>query len=210
MKNVAELQNEFESIVKENIHRDGIENLLQYLRDTDFYRAPASTKYHGSYAGGLVEHSINVYYTILEELTFIYGKGWEQRYSKESATIVSLFHDLCKIGRYKPGKKNVKDPITGQWHEEATYFYNEDYTTMGHGSLSMFKVMQFIHLTEFEAGAIYWHMGAFDVGPYSSSGDLSRHLEINTLALALQRADMLTTFVVENEKFEPLDLSINN
>lgn len=210
MKSVAELQEEFESIVKENVHRDGIENLLQYLRDSDFYRAPASTRYHGSYAGGLVEHSINVYYSLLDELTFIYGKGWEKKHSKESVAIVSLFHDLCKIDRYKPGKKNVKDPITGQWHEEAVYVYNEDYMPMGHGAYSMYRIMNYIVLTEEEASAIFWHMGAYDLGNYTTVCDLSNNYKLNTLSFALHRADMMATNVVENENFEPLDLAENN
>ena len=130
MKNVEQLRKEFETLVHDNITREGIDNLLDYLNTSDFYRSPASTKYHGSYAGGLVEHSINVYYSLVDELTFILGKEWEKRYSKETVTIVSLFHDICKIGRYKPGKRNVKDPVTGQWHEEPTYFYNEDYESL--------------------------------------------------------------------------------
>lgn len=206
MKNVEQLRKEFETLVHDNITREGVDNLLNYLNTSDFYRSPASTKYHGSYAGGLVEHSINVYYSLIDELTFILGKEWEKRYSKETVAIVSLFHDICKIGRYKPGKRNVKDPVTGQWHEEPTYFYNEDYVTMGHGSLSVCRIMQFMQLTEVEAGAIYWHMGAYDIGNYNTIGDLSNHYTNNILAFALHRADMMATYVVENEKFEPIDL----
>ena len=206
MKNVEQLRKEFETLVHDNITREGVDNLLDYLNTSDFYRSPASTKYHGSYAGGLVEHSINVYYSLIDELTFILGKEWEKRYSKETVTIVSLFHDICKIGRYKPGKRNVKDPVTGQWHEEPTYFYKEDYVTMGHGSLSVYRIMQFMQLTEVEAGAIYWHMGAYDIGNYNTIGDLSNHYTNNILAFALHRADMMATYVVENEKFEPIDL----
>lgn len=206
MKNVEQLRKEFETLVHDNITREGVDNLLNYLNTSDFYRSPASTKYHGSYAGGLVEHSINVYYSLIDELTFILGKEWEKRYSKETVAIVSLFHDICKIGRYKPGKRNVKDPVTGQWHEEPTYFYNEDHVTMGHGSLSVYRIMQFMQLTEVEAGAIYWHMGAYDIGNYNTIGDLSNHYTNNILAFALHRADMMATYVVENEKFEPIDL----
>ena len=131
MINIQRLKDEFINIVKENIHRDGIDNLMNYLESTDFYRSPASTRYHGSYAGGLLEHSLNVYYSLLDELQFIYGKDWEQRYSKESVSIVSLFHDICKINRYKPSVRNVKDPVTKQWNEQAVYVYNENYVNMG-------------------------------------------------------------------------------
>lgn len=203
---VESLQNEFETLVKENIKRDGIENLMQYLRDSGFYTNPASTRYHGSYPGGLVYHSINVYYSLLDELTFILGKGWEVRYSKETVAIVSLFHDLCKIGRYTPTTKNVKDEITGQWHEERIYKYNDNYQPMGHGALSVFTIMKFIQLTDVESAAIFWHMGAYDLGNYMTVADLSNCYNINSLAFALHRADMIATHIIENEKFEPLNL----
>lgn len=206
MSNVENLQLEFEKLVRDNINRDGIENLLTFLAESNFYSNPASTKYHGSYPGGLVEHSINVYYSLLDELTFIYGKGWETKYSRETVAIVSLFHDVCKINRYKEGTKNVKDAVTGQWHEERTYYYNESYKPMGHGALSVYTIMKYIQLTDDEASAIFWHMGAFDIGIYNTVGDLANCYRQNTLAFALHRADMIATYIVENENFEPLDL----
>lgn len=206
MINIQRLKDEFINIVKENIHRDGIDNLMNYLESTDFYRSPASTRYHGSYAGGLLEHSLNVYYSLIDELQFIYGKDWEQRYSKESVAIVSLFHDICKISRYKPSVRNVKDPVTKQWNEQAVYVYNENYVNMGHGAKSIYLLQKYMNLTEDEATAVFWHMGAFDVGNYNTIGDLSNCYKSNTLAFALHRADMLSTFVVENEQFKPLSL----
>ncbi len=206
MTHLEELQQEFESIARNNIKRDGLENLLNYLNETDFYRSPASTRYHGSYAGGLVEHSINVYYSLWDELQFIYGPNWEKKYTKESVTIVSLFHDLCKIGKYKPGTRNVKDPVTGQWHEERVYQYDNEYVPLGHGSKSLYIVQNHLHLTEEEAGAIYWHMGAYDLGNYNTIGDLSNSWNKNILGFELHRADMMSTYVVENEYFEPVGI----
>ena len=83
MANVERLENEFGEIVAENIHREGIDNLMEFLYQSDFFKSPASTKYHGSYEGGLVEHSINVYYSLIDTLQFFYGPDWEERYSKE-------------------------------------------------------------------------------------------------------------------------------
>ena len=97
MANVERIENEFGEIVSETIHREGIDNLMEYLYQSDFFKSPASTKYHGAYEGGLAEHSINVYYSLLDTLQFFYGPDWEKRYSKETVAIVSLFHDLCKI-----------------------------------------------------------------------------------------------------------------
>lgn len=207
MTTIEKLKSEFETIARDNIKRDGLEELLSYLDHTDFYRAPASTRYHGSYSGGLVEHSINVYYSLLDELQFIYGPQWEQKYSKESVAIVSLFHDLCKIGRYKPGTRNVKDPATGQWHEERVFQYDNDYVPMGHGAKSMFLVTSYMSITEEEAAAIYWHMGAYDLGNYNTVGDLGNNWNKNILGFALHRADMMATYVVENENFQPVDVS---
>lgn len=206
MTDVAKLQEEFEELVRANIKREGIEDLLKYLEESDFFVAPASTRYHGSYAGGLVEHSINVYYCITNYLQYLYGPEWQKAFTLESATIVSLFHDMCKINRYKEGTRNVKDPVTGQWNQVPTYLYNENYNPMGHGASSVFKIQQFIKLTEDEIGAIYWHMGAYDTGVYNSVGDLGNHMRTHILTLALQSADMEATYVVENPNFTPIPI----
>ena len=204
------LHNEFISIVKDNIKRDGIDNLMSFLESTDFFKAPASTRYHGSYAGGLVEHSINVYYALEDTLQFLLGKNWSTRYSKETASIVSLFHDLCKIGRYKTEWKNVKNPETGNWEEKMIYVYNDDYHNMGHGAKSVIILQDYIALTDIEKEAIFWHMGAFDIGDYNTKSDLCKIYNKNTLAYALNRADGDATFIIENEFFEPIPLEENN
>lgn len=210
MTPVEKSKTEFEKLVRDNIKREGIEDLLNYLNETDFFISPASTRYHGDYAGGLVEHSINVYYSLVDELQFIYGADWSKKYTPETVAIVSLFHDLCKIGRYKPGIRNVKDPVTGKWGEVSVYQYNNDYVAMGHGAKSMYIVSKFIKITEDEAAAIFYHMGAYDLGNYNTVNDLSNNFARNTLAFALHRADMLATYVVENEHFEPVDLKSND
>ena len=56
---------EFIELFQEHIHRDGAEALLDYLTNKcDFVTAPASARYHGAYAGGLCEHSLNVYHCL--------------------------------------------------------------------------------------------------------------------------------------------------
>ena len=101
---------EFIELFQEHIHRDGAEALLDYLTNKcDFFTAPASARYHGAYAGGLCEHSLNVYYCLAdylarERVTDLYGL----EYSQESIALVSLLHDVCKIGCYKPSTRNVK------------------------------------------------------------------------------------------------------
>lgn len=206
IKENTSLRDEFISIAKANIKREGLDKLLEYLDTTDFYIAPASTKYHGSYQSGLVEHSLNVYYSLIDELHFIYGAEWEKKYSKESATIVSLFHDLCKIYRYKKSYRNVKNPETQIWEQVPIYLLNEEHVPMGHGANSVITVMNYMRLTKDEQGAIYWHMGACDISQYSTMNDLTNQWNKNTLGLALYRADLLSTFVIENKFFEAIPI----
>lgn len=200
-------QEEFIQIVNENIKRNGIEDFMHYLQyESDFFEAPASTKYHGSYHGGLVDHSLNVYYSMLDELRFILGKDWQKRYSLESATIVSLFHDVCKIGRYKTEIRNVKDKESGIWSEKEVFVYDDNYFSMGHAALSLHRIQKYMKLSDTEAQAIYWHMGAYDISQYSDTQNLCRAFSRNTLCFALHRADMTATHICENKEFEPIPI----
>ena len=112
----------FISIYKQYIHRQGNDKLLEFLlsNKSDFFTAPASTRFHGNYDGGLVEHSLNVYdclkdYLSRQRVMNEYGLN----YSEESIAIVALLHDLCKINCYKKGMRNVKE--NGQWIQVPTY-----------------------------------------------------------------------------------------
>ena len=191
----------FKQIVADNIQRDGIENLMEWLEnETDFFKAPASTRYHGSYEGGLLEHSLNVYDRLLWEMEKLIGQGWEEIYSPETIAIVALFHDLCKIDRYILVEKRRKDS-EGKWESYDAYDYNREKSEMGHGAQSVFYLQKFIQLSEVEAQAIYWHMGAYDISPYSTLAHCSETFKWNPLAFLIHRADMAATYVIENEAF---------
>lgn len=191
----------FKKIVTENIERDGIENLMEWLEhETDFFTAPASTRYHGSYEGGLVEHSLNVYDRLVWEMENTVGEGWQELYSPETVAIVALFHDLCKIDRYIITEKWRKDE-NGDWEAYEAYEYNKEKAEMGHGAQSVFYLQKFIQLTELEAQAIFWHMGAYDLSPYASLAACSETFKWNPLAFLTHRADMAATYVTENEAF---------
>lgn len=191
----------FKKIVTDNIERDGIENLMEWLEhETDFFTAPASTRYHGSYEGGLVEHSLNVYDRLVWEMENTVGAGWEELYSPETVAIVALFHDLCKIDRYVITGKWRKDE-NGDWEAYEAYEYNKEKAEMGHGAQSVFYLQKFIQLTEFEAQAIFWHMGAYDISPYATLAACSETFKWNPLAFLTHRADMAATYVTENEAF---------
>lgn len=191
----------FKKIVTENIERDGIDNLLEWVEhETDFFTAPASTRYHGSYEGGLVEHSLNVYDRLVWEMENTVGASWQEIYSPESIAIIALFHDLCKIDRYVITEKWRKDE-NGDWEAYEAYEYNKEKAEMGHGAQSVFYLQKFIQLTELEAQAIFWHMGAYDISPYATLAACSETFKWNPLAFLTHRADMAATYVTENEAF---------
>ena len=180
----------------QHIRREGSGALLDYLQNkSDFFTAPASAKFHGSYAGGLCEHSVNVYHCLRDYLERdrvreLYGL----EYPEESVALVSLLHDVCKTGCYKPGSRNVKGP-DGKWQSVPTFFY-EDSLPYGHGEKSVYILSGFLRLTREEAMAIRWHMG------FSGEEDkrlVGQALEQFPLAFALSVADMEATYFLEGE-----------
>ena len=189
-------KDEFISIYRENIKREGAEALLDYLENkSDFFTAPASARYHGAYAGGLCDHSVNVYHCLVDYLARprvqeLYGL----EYSNESVAIVSLLHDLCKIGCYKPSTRNVKGP-DGKWQSVPTFNF-DDPLPYGHGEKSVYIVNGFVRLTREEAMAIRWHMGFS--GP-EDNRTVGQALQKYPLAFALATADMEASYFLEGE-----------
>lgn len=200
----APTKEDFFDIAKANIHREGIDKLLNFLDENGYFEAPASTRYHGSYKGGLFHHSLNVYYNLKDELQLIFGENWSDRYSLETVTLVSLFHDVCKYDKYIQGVRNVKNKNTGAWEQVSCFEYNQEGLQMGHAALSLHIIEKFVHLDDVEAQAIYWHMGAYDLSQYSTVGNLSESFKRNILAFALHMADMTATYIDENELFRPI------
>lgn len=190
-------QEEFIELFTTHIRREGSGALLDYLQNkSDFFTCPASAKFHGAYAGGLCDHSVNVYHCLRdylerERVKELYGL----EYGEESVAIVSLLHDVCKIGCYKAGSRNVKGP-DGKWQTVPTYFY-EDNLPYGHGEKSVYILSGFLRLTREEAMAIRWHMG------FSGDEDkrlVGQALQQYPLAFALSMADMEATYFLENEE----------
>jgi len=186
----------FIEIYKKNIKREGADKLLEYLLSSDFFTAPASARFHSSYEGGLVDHSINVYELLVSYLdTKRARETFGFSYSDESIAIVSLLHDLCKIDVYKKGFRNVKDE-KGAWQRVETFEY-DDQMPYGHGEKSVYIISGFMRLTREEAFAIRYHMG------YSSTEDarnVSLAFEKFPLAFALSTADSEATYFIESKK----------
>ena len=181
---------EFLQIYNEYVKRQGSQEFLDWLLKTDFFTAPASTKYHGACEGGLLLHSLNVYKT-LRERYFEEGKD-----SEESFVICALLHDLCKAQFYKVSTRNVKNDVTGQW-EKVPYYTVEDAFPYGHGEKSVFLIERFMRLKTSEAMAIRWHMGGFDDSARGGSFAISLAYEKYPLAVKLHLADLESTYLKE-------------
>lgn len=184
-----DLKQEFSRIVDTHIKREGIFELTEWLWNTDFFVAPASTRYHGCFEGGLATHSLNVY-SQLKKLCNWYGCDA----SDESIAIVALFHDVCKVGCYKTEMRWRKD-ANNQWEQYPTWKFEEDFAYGGHGSKSVFIVQSFIKLTPEEASAINCHMGQWDATAYSNPSPV---FERNKLAWLLHVADEAASFITES------------
>lgn len=191
---VQEMKDRFLDICKSTIKREGIEDLLNWLEQSDFFVAPASSKYHGAYAGGLAEHSINVY-ECLKQLADRYP---ELNIADETIAIVALFHDLCKANFYKVGTRNVKDEESGQWYKKEVYEIDERFP-IGHGEKSCIIIQWFLKkLTTEELLAIRYHMGGFDVSVKGGDFSMSKAYEMTPLAPMLHLADMEATYLIES------------
>lgn len=189
MKDIRAAKEEFNNIFREHVVRDGSEKFLAWLENTDFFTAPASTKFHCACEGGLLLHSLNVYEVLR-------GKYFEQGDSEESFALCALLHDICKSQYYKTSTRNVKNDETGQWEKKAFYMV-EDQFPYGHGEKSVFLIERFIRLKIDEAVAIRWHMGGFDDSARGGSFSVSQAYEKYPLAVKLQLSDMEATYLLE-------------
>ncbi len=184
-------RDDFTRIYTSHIKRPGADSLLAWLEDSDFFTAPASTRFHGNYEGGLCEHSVNVY----EELVRLLRAYPEIKVTAETATIVTLLHDLCKIGCYKQELRNQK--VGGVWVQRPVYVFDEDFCYGGHGSKSVYLIQKHMALTDVEAVAINCHMGFSDRSPgdYSLGNAYDQH----PLAWLLHVADESATHIRESK-----------
>ena len=190
----TELKEEFLSIYNENIKRDGADNFLNYLLKTDFFTAPASTRFHGSHEGGLLEHSLNVYHCLKDYLERDRTKQlYRMNYSEETIALCALLHDVCKVNFYKTDYRNAKNE-RGEW-EKVPYYTIDDTLPYGHGEKSVYIISGFMRLTREEAFAIRYHMGFSGVEDKNSIG---KAFEMFPLAFAISVADMEASYYLES------------
>ena len=183
-----------ETIVKLllSTNRPGIDELVKYLlKNTDFFTAPASTRFHSCYEGGLAQHSYNVYKML--ELKSSQQPFCEFGFSEESIIICSLLHDICKTNFYDVEMRNKKNDL-GVWERVPFYIVN-DKSPFGHGEKSVMIISEFIKLSAEEKYAIRWHMGFSE--PKENYNSVGLAMGKYPLLLALSQADMEATYLLE-------------
>ncbi len=181
---------EFIDLFRANVTRRGADKLLEWMESTDFFSAPASTRFHAAYEGGLLEHSLNVYRVFLE-------KHYDPAIDNlESCTICTLLHDLCKAGFYDVEYRNRKND-DGVWEKVPVYVVNDRFP-YGHGEKSVFLIERFMRLKNEEAVAIRWHMGGFDDSARAGSFAIANAYEKYPLAVKLHLSDLEATYLHES------------
>lgn len=170
-----------------SINREGMNDLINFIDKTDFYKAPASTKFHGSFEGGLLEHSLKVYEILKYKVENCIEKI---EVSEDTIKIVALLHDICKANYYKVDYRNAKNSF-GEW-EKVPYYTVDDTIPYGHGEKSVMMLTEYIKLTSEEKYAIRWHMGFTE--PKESYSTLGLAYKKYPLALLLFEADLEATY----------------
>lgn len=185
---------EFTEIYTSKINREGADKLLDWLLKSDFTTCPASTKFHSNHEGGLIEHSVKAYKRFIRNLVKEYGENWQDHISEESAAIIGLLHDICKVGYYKQEMRNVKED--GIWVQKP-YYTVDDKLPYGHGEKSVYIISGFMKLTREEAMAINWHMGGFDMRVQGGSYSISGAFYEFPVALIFHLSDLEATYLDE-------------
>ena len=180
------MKEQFLELLK-SIQREGIEDLIKFIENTDFFKAPASTRFHGNFEGGLLEHSMKVYEILVQKVK---NTCIDINVSEDTLKIIALLHDICKVNFYKVDYRNAKNE-RGEW-EKVPYYTVEDKIPYGHGEKSVMMITEYIKLTSEEKYCIRWHMGFSE--PKELYGTLGEALKKYPLALLLNEADLEATY----------------
>ena len=197
-----------------SFEREGKGELMGYIRNkTDFFKAPASTQFHSSYEGGLLQHSLNVYDCLMAKKESPVWKKILEEIPEESLIIMALLHDLCKVNFYVQGIKNQKtyDPekvaVAEAWQvkhdsmgdfiwESVLRYEVDDKMPLGHGEKSVMLINCFMKLKKHEIFAIRWHMGfSEEKAQYKTLGEA---MEKWPVILALHEADLEASKLLED------------
>lgn len=180
------MKEEFLGLLK-SVNRDGMDKVIEFIERSDFFKAPASTRFHGAYEGGLLEHSMKVYEILLDKVK---NSVIEINASPETLIIIALLHDICKANFYKVDYRNAKNAF-GEW-EKVPYYTVEDTIPYGHGEKSVMMITEYMKLTVEEKYCIRWHMGFTE--PKEAYNTLGQAFKKFPLALLLHEADLEATY----------------
>lgn len=185
---MSDLKDKFIELLR-STKREGIEDLIDFLENkSDFFKAPASTKFHGDYEGGLLEHSLKVYELLESKCK---NAPVDIAVPEDSIIIIGLLHDICKVNFYKVDYRNKKNDL-GVW-EKVPYYAVEDTIPYGHGEKSVMMISEYIKLTNDEKYSIRWHMGFTEPKElYQTIGSAYYKYPI---ALLTQEADLEATYL---------------
>ncbi len=172
-----------------SINREGMDKLIEFLEKTDFFKAPASTRFHGAKENGLLEHSLKVYEILDKKIK----NQDEIKVDDDTIKIVALLHDICKVNFYKVEYRNAKNE-RGEW-EKVPYYTTDDTMPYGHGEKSVMMLMEFIKLTSEEKYAIRWHMGFTE--PKEVYTTIGAAYKKYPLALLTFEADLEATYIYD-------------
>ena len=185
------MKEEFIDLLK-STNREGMDKLLEFLDNSDFYTAPSSTRFHGNWESGLLEHSLAVYKLLKEKVK---NSPIELNVPEDTLIIVPLLHDICKTNFYKTDYRNAKNDL-GVW-EKVPYYTIDDTIPYGHGEKSVFLIERFMKLKIDEAMAIRWHMGGFDDTVKGGNYSIGLAYDKYPLAIKLFLADIESTYLRE-------------
>lgn len=190
---------QFIDIYRMNIDRPGADRFLAWLEGTDFFTAPASTRFHLAREGGLVEHSVNVYNRLLCLVESETGGNIDEE-THEHVAITALLHDVCKANFYDIEMRNRKNEA-GVWEKVPFYIVN-DQLPLGHGEKSVYLINQCMRLTTEETMAIRWHMGYSDNDFGGGGQSVSCAFNKYPLAVLLHAADLMASHIDESDETE--------
>ena len=180
------MKEEFLKLLR-STNREGIEDVINFLEKSDFFIAPASTRFHGNFEGGLMEHSMKVYEILKEKVK---NTCIQINTPAESLIIMALLHDICKANYYKVDYRNAKNEL-GEW-EKVPYYTVDDKIPYGHGEKSVMMLTEYIKLTNEEKYAIRWHMGFSE--PKENYAPLGLAYKKYPIALLLNEADLESSY----------------
>jgi len=181
-----DLKDKYLKLLK-SVQRDGMDKLISFIEKSDFFKAPASTRFHGSYEGGLLEHSLKVYEILKHK---VQNCIMDMQVSNDSIILIALLHDICKVNFYKVDYRNAKNEF-GEW-EKVPYYTVEDTIPYGHGEKSVMMITEYIKLTVEEKYCIRWHMGYTE--PKELYNTIGEAYKKYPLALLTHEADLEATY----------------